>query len=41
MAARFWESLFGFARRTSGNSIELGTAKETLIVWRGGATMPV
>ncbi|SES46737.1 VOC family protein [Rhizobium sp. NFR03] len=39
--ARFWESLFGFARRISGDSIELGTENETLIVLHGGATLPV
>ncbi|MGF9695164.1 VOC family protein [Rhizobium sp. 0TCS1.26] len=39
--ARFWESLFGFTRRTFGDSIELGTEKETLIVLHGGATEPV
>lgn len=39
--ARFWESLFGFTRRTFGDSIELGTETETLIVLHGGATAPV
>ncbi len=39
--AHFWESLFGFTRRNSGDSIELGTENETLIVLHGGATLPV